>query len=159
MAIDAITAGFTGMTSPVATDAVATLTATAVTTLAGSPTDATRVEFELLYAPLTTASGQDAQKEVIARSSDVSASPTGNYSTTFAAGLFANPGLYQVQAKGVVGTGSPEVLSNMEVGRSSELLVTEAGPQTLDDVKTQLNTNTAAIADHEDRITTLEAAP
>lgn len=156
MAIDAVTIALSGMTSPVANNAVATLTATAVTKLAGVDTNATRVEFELLYAPLATAEGQNAVKEVVARSSDSSASPTGTYSTTFAASLFTNPGLYQVQAKAMVGSGSPEVLSNMETALSSELLVTEAGPQTLDDVKDSLADLEDTVDDHEDRITTLE---
>lgn len=144
MAIDAITLSISGMTSPVANNATATLTATAVTKLAGVDTDATRVEFELLYSPLTTAEGQGAIKPVILKTQDSSASPTGTYSATFAAALFANPGLYQVRAKGIVGAGSPEVISNFVTAISGEIKVTEAAPQTLDDLKSYLTTSDAA---------------
>lgn len=150
MAIDEISIALSGMTSPVANDAVATLTATAVTKLAGVDTSATRAEFELLYSPLITAAGQDALKEVISKTQDTSASPTGTYAVTFASTLFANPGLYQVRAKGVVGAGSPEVISNFVTALSAEIQVTEATPQTLDDVKVTL-------ADHEARLDDLEA--
>lgn len=149
MAIDAITLSLSGMSSPVANDAVATLTATAVTKLNGTDTNATRVEFELLYCPLSTAAGQGALKQVINKTQDSSASPTGTYSVTFAASLFANPGLYQVRAKGIVGAGSPEVISNFVTALSSEIKVTEASPQTLDDMKVTL-------ANHEERLDALE---
>jgi hypothetical protein len=150
-----------GMTSPVANDALATLTAQAVTSLSGVAANVTRVEFELLKASLVTAEGQDAQKEVVARSTDTSNAATGTYSVTFAAALFQDPGLYQVQAKGIVASGA--VITEMAVGLSSELKVTEAAPQTLDDAKTAiaaLEVDMAAaqadIEDHEDRIVALE---
>lgn len=153
MAIDEISISLSGMASPVANDAVATLTASSVTKLASSPTDATRVEFDLLRAGLDSAAGQDALKEVIASSADSSASPTGNYSVTFGAELFAVPGLYQVRAKGIVTDGAPSPkIVTMHTALSDEIRVTEAGPQTLDDVK-------VVLADHEERLDILETPP
>ena len=157
MAIDSITLALTGMSSPVANNAVANLTATATTKLSGSNTNATRVEFDLLFALLTTASGQNALKQVISSTSDASAAPTGVYAVTFSSALFANPGLYQVRAKGIVGSGSPEVIGTFLTALSDEIKVTEAGPQTLDDVKTVVDAHTVTLADHEERLDTLEA--
>lgn len=139
MAIDSVTLSLSGMSSPVMNDRVATLTASAATFLAGVATGATRVEFDLLYSPVTTGAGQNAVKQVISTTNDTTATSTNQYSVTFAAALFANAGLYQVRAKAVVGSGSPEIISNFVTALSSEILVTEAKAQTLDDVKTQLN--------------------
>lgn len=150
MAIDEISISLSGMSGTVANDAVQTLTAASVTKLASSPTNATRVEFDLLRAGLDSAAGQDALKEVIASTNDSSASPTGNYSVTFDAALFATPGLYQVRAKGIVTDGAPSPkIVTMLTALSDEIRVTEAGPQTLDDVK-------VVLADHEERLDVLE---
>lgn len=162
MAIDAIALSLSGNSFPVTTESVTTLTAQAVTTLAGSPTNATRVEFELLHTPLTSAAGQGALKAVKASTSDDSASPTGTYSVNFAAELLQEPGLYQVRAKGIVAVTPPsgtETINTMVVAESDDLLVIEAAPQTLDDVKAVLAEHSAELADHEGRIMDLENAP
>src|SRR5271157_350983 len=136
MAIDLVTLSLSGMSSPVGDNAVAALTATALTSLAGVATDATCVEFDLLFCSLSNGLGLNSLKQVISATKQITSSPTGTFAVTFPATLCASPGLYQVRAKAIVSTGTPDVISTMLTVLSTEIKVTETIPQTLDDVKT-----------------------
>lgn len=135
MAIDAITLSLSGKSFPSTKENTDDLVATAVTSLAGSPTNATDVRFELLYSPIAGLGGPGNNgaglMEVLSVIKDASASPTGTYSVTFPAALFAAPGAYRVRAKGETTGGSntiqdPLRVTSQAVTESVDLFVADA---------------------------------